>query len=727
MILWRFFQSHKWEVIGLFLLLFSIYINAFPQGHTVLGGDIVQAIRMSENFIGIHYDDFGRNSLFYGVFYILDSFRIDDTAQLSWYLGIFLIGSYFSFLVFCTLLFPKVAGVVKTLVALFYSTNIYTLYIFTATWGYSSYQIIYIFIPALTGLYIQALLTKRPLFLTLFFLVVFLSSTSFGNPAFALSLGIYFLLLTIFLFLFRFILFDKEALKRIVWIAVGSFLLNAYWMLPLFPQMRSGIQEVFSSEVVNLTERLQKTSNAILDTIRLMPTSEQKRYFPVNFPYSTFSWMKKYIILLAFIPFFIVVAGYTQKMARRERRLYGIFLALFVVFIALVARVRFPFDTMNSFLFQLPGLNTLRGWDKLATFTPFILSVLLFLSLLWAYEKKYSRAVLLGFFLLTVALSLPFYAGGLQTKMSYILSTQKKKDFHEARWSAIVKIPDPYYAVAPVIEADHGDYKIAMLPYSPGSSIGRVSLPAWKVNGPHIARFLYSKSYIELTAPYISGWKFAEDFENSQYEDPQWIIDLYGLLGVKYVFYHKDAKLSSIEKMEASRQYMESVGAIRRMDDNQSFTLYQLNDNRIFPYVYMSGKQDVFIKPSPKGLSEKIRDMHKYISAIRYDLRNPKKIWVDVDEVKNRGHLFLNERYDSLWKAEYISEEGSHAALKRDKSVKYANAWKINENFAQGKIEIYYSPLRLFYVGQWVSGITFSLVLFGLGYAVRKKNNSQTG
>ena len=46
-----------------------------------------------------------------------------------------------------------------------------------------------------------------------------------------------------------------------------------------------------------------------------------------------------------------------------------------------------------------------------------------------------------------------------------------------------------------VLRSDTEDNKIAILPYSPGSSVGRVYLPGWQVNGPHIAQALYDKKF----------------------------------------------------------------------------------------------------------------------------------------------------------------------------------------------------------------------------------------
>ncbi len=718
-----FIKKNRWETLGFLLLIFCVLINLFPKDHIILGGDIVQVLNLSENFAHYYSEDWFRQAvLFYGIFYLLDKLQVSDTVQLSWYLGIFLLGSYASFLSFCRLVLPSVSRVVHVLSSLFYATNLYTLYIFTATWGYISYQSLYIFIPILVGLYIKVVTTRETRYIFWFLLLNFFASMGFSNPAFALALGIFFFVLTGLLFIFRWARFDVDTARAIVMVFFGVILVNLYWILPLVPQLQSGIQAVYTSEFVDLSERLEKTSNAIFDTIRLLPTSEQDRYFPKNFPYPEISWLEDYVYILAFLPFFAILFGFLRKNRGREYELYILFSALLLVFIVLVARVRFPFDTVNSFLFHLPGLNTLRGYDKTATFLPFILTVLMLL-LLAAYEKsRHRRIFLTTFFVTMVLLALPFYAGGIQTKLSYILSRQKAKDFNEAKQSALVKIPDPYFSVAPLLRTDLEKNKIAMLPFSPGSSVGRVNLPGWKVNGPYVVKDLYGKQYVELYGYHIPGWMFSKEFENNVY-DPRWITDLYGLLGVKYVFYHKDAKEESLEEMEGARRYLERVGALKKIDDNESFFLYTLDDKVVFPYLY-SGVGIPSIEMSPEKLSERLAVLRKNTSALQYEQRGLRHIAAKVGNMKNGTRIFLNESTSPLWRAVYISPDGTKIPLRKDDSVLYANAWIIDGDREGGYIEIDSLPVRLLGYGQLVSGIAIISVVFGLVWTVRKRKDN---
>lgn len=711
-------QEYKWFFLGLIVLGWVVVINHFPMGHIVLGGDVLQPINLGEKFSFWYYEWFGRASFFYGIFYLLDILGVTNATQLSYYLGIFLFGAYLSFSVFCRLIFPHTSKLVTAVLSLFYATNVYTLYIFTSTWGFTGYQILYIFVPVLTGLYMKVLQTRKNSFTFIFLLVVSVSSMSFGNPAFALSLGIYFFLLTTVLFIFRFTDFDRSVVKKIALLIMGVFFLNAYWILPLAPQVRSGVEEVSTSSDIVLSKSLAKTSNAIFDTIRLLTTSEQKIYYPYNFPYPSLSFAKQWIALLAFIPFFIILIGLFFKKSKEQKTFYFIFLSLFIIFIALVARVRFPFDSFNLVLFQLPGFNVLRGWDKLAIYTPFLLSILLLGFFSAQQGRKYFKITFVSFGIVGLLLAVPFYVGGIQTELSYILSGNKKKDFSTADHSALVKIPDSYYAAADILEKDTSESKISMLPFSPGSSVGRVDLPKWKVNGPHPAHALYTKKYVELNDYYLGKWMFAKEFDKSE-NDPQWIVDLYGLIGIEYVFYHHDAKPKSTEKFEPAQKYLEEKGILKPLTENEWFTLYHIDTKYLFPYVY-ANPDAVIIEPRVAGISEKIRGFRDRMTHLQYERKNPKEIVVSADTASSNSFIFLNEKYDPLWRAEYLSPDGKRVMLTRNDDVRYANAWKVNKVDPQGKIDIYYMPVRLFYVGEWISGIALIFVVFGLIRTLRK-------
>lgn len=707
-----FLKRHKGFWIGLGILFWVILVNRFPGGHIFVGGDVYQLTNLQDQFSTLHFGWFsGRVSLFYTLFLLLQKIGISPAAQLSWYLGVFLIGAYVSFWLFSRLIFSKLNEWWTMAVAIFYATNVYTLYIFTASWGFTSYQILYVFVPALVSLYIKVLTESKASQWGWFFFVVGLASMSFSNPAFAVSLGLMFLLLTVLLLGVGAVPFSGIFFRRIILVCIGGVLLNAYWLLPLLPQARAGVAEISASTDIILGEALRKTSNSVIDTVRLLPTHEQEKYYPANFPYPSIVFLKPIVFLIAFVPFLLAIGGLLIRQSKETRRLQWAMVGTLFLFGILMMKAHFPFETMNSFLFQLPVLNALRGWDKLALYTPFFMSALLLMFFASDLFKQKKLALIFGgvFGYTLLTLSLPFYAGGLQTDLSYILTQSKKKDYQLAGQSTLIRIPDPYYAVQGIFDADRTESRISMLPYSPGSSIGRVNLPKLKINGPHPANALYGKRYIELSDYYIAKWIFAKEFSRDDIQ-PEWIVDLFGLLGIKYIFYHHDAKEKALDAFEPQRQYLEERGLLVRLTQNEWFTLYEISKQRMFPYVYTS-PIPITLELNPETVSERVKKLRRNVVPLSYEKKSFKEFTVAVDATSSNQILYLNERMDPLWRAELVQADGSVTSLPQVDTVLYANAWQLPALNENGMIHIYFIPNQLLWVGEWISGMTFFLVI----------------
>lgn len=717
----NFLKRYQGFYIGLGFLVWAILVNRFPGGHIFIGGDVYQLTNLQDQFPALHFGWFsGRVSLFYAFFLLLQKIGISPAAQLSWYLGVFLIGAYISFWLFSRLIFSKLNEWWAMAVAIFYATNVYTLYIFTASWGFTSYQILYVFIPVLVGFYIKVLTESKASHWGWFFFVVSLASMSFSNPAFAVSLGLMFLLLTALLLWAGVVPFSSIFFRRVILVCIGGVLLNAYWLLPLLPQARAGVAEISASTDIVLGEALRKTSNSVMDTVRLLQTHEQGKYYPANFPYPSIAFLKPIVFLMAFVPFLLAMGGLLIRQSKETRRLQWVMVGIWLLFGILMMKARFPFETMNSFLFQLPVLNALRGWDKLAIYTPFFVSTLLLMFFSSDLLKERKWALISGgvFGCTLLILALPFYAGGLQTDLSYILAQSKKKDYEQARQSTLIRIPDPYYAAQGIFDADRTESRISMLPYSPGSSIGRVDLPKLKINGPHPANALYGKRYIELSDYYIAKWIFAKEFSRSDIQ-PDWIVDLFGLLEIKYVFYHHDAKQKALDAFEPQRQYLEERGLLVRQMQNEWFTLYEIPKQWLFPYVYTS-PTPITLELNPEKVSERVQELRKDAVSLSYEKKSFKEFTVTADVMLSNQVLYLNERMDPLWRAELVQEDGSVTPLSRVDTVLYANAWKIPSLSKDGVIHIHYFPNQLLWVGEWISGVAF-LGVIGWGvYSLRR-------
>lgn len=714
-----FFLKHKWEILGLFLLLGVVAVNRFPDGYVIAGEDTFQQINLQEYYRFLFYDWQGRASLFYGIFYLLDRLHISETAQLSWYLGIFLIGSYLSFIGFTRLVFGKINSAIAVSGALFYALNLYTLYIFTYSWGYSHFQILYVFIPVLTGTYIVFLRSWRVSSAAFFLLFLFLASSGFANPAFAVSLFIFLLLLTFFLTLAHLVSISKKTLSYLIVLGLFSFLVSAYWMLPLLPQISKGVSDLVTTNSIDLGWWLQKTSNPISETLRLGQFNSGS-FFPNNNPYTDFDFIKPLILILSFLPIIIILAGiwYGEMREPRHRRFFWGFSALLVTFVLLNARVRYPFDGLNNLIFHLPGLNTLRGYEKIAIFTPFLLSVLLTLTLMRSWTVRW-RQVMITAMVLILLLPLPFYVGKLQQNMSFIFA-QRSKDFRKSSHSFLVKIPRPYYDIRATINNDADEFKIASLPYNT-DKLGWASYPEWKMRGNDITAALYKAPLISPNSPSIGQWLFAKDF-NEQENDPLWIVELLGILNTKYILYHKDVHDEFIQQSQEKILYLKSLGALLEAADNEYFTLYRIQEEYVAPYIYTDSQQNSLKNYSIQNILENGKKMRATWRGINYEKIHSKKMIVSLPDDLGGKNLVLNERYDPLWRAVYQSD-GEHVVLKRDNSVTYANVWRIDATLKNGSVIIEYLPMKLFFIGAWTSGGALSLVIISLihTYAQRRK------
>lgn len=712
--------NHSWELAGLLLIFWVVLINKFPKGYIVAGEDTFQRINLRNHFSTFFYDWEGRASLFYTLFYFLEQLHISETAQLSWYLGLFLVGAYLSFLGFLRIVFGSLNRKIAVGTSLFYALNLYTLYVFTYSWGYSQYQILYVFIPLLVGAYVAFLRQQRSGYACFFLLLLFFGSSGFSNPAFAVAFALFFAFLTLFLMLANYIPFKKEVLARALLLVVFSVLVSAYWILPLVPQVKSGVTALAETNSIDLTWWLQKTSTPISETLRLGQYNSGS-FFPENNPYPYLSFLTPTILVLSFLPFFLVMYALfrLKHQERNNRKLFIALLALLVVFVALNARIRFPFEALNNFLFHLPGFNTMRSYEKIAIFTPFLLTILVTISLL---DIKIQRVRSIGglILILILALPLPFYFGKLQQNMSFVLS-QREKDFQESSHSFLVKIPKPYYEIQKVVNEENAQFKIATLPYNT-DKIGWVSYPDWKMRGNDVTQALYKAPLISPNTYYLGQWLFAKDF-NEKEEDPIWMPKLLGLLNSKYLIYHKDVHELYTEQSEKKIRYLKERGDIQEVANNKSFTLFRLADQYMAPYVYVTDNPVIFKEYSIEGVSRSMSETGTRWNGLEYRLIHPKKIEVSLSENFSGNYLFLNEQTDPLWEATY-DQGGKKVALKRDNSITYANAWMINKKAESVTITLEYRPMRLFFIGAWISGITLVIVLIYsiyLTYEQRKK------
>ncbi len=721
-------RNNIFYLLGFLVLVVAVAVNLFPEGYVLVGGDTPQFIGGYQSLKSLFYDWHGRAGIFYAFFYFLSRLGISDSLQLSFYLGIFIFGSYVSFDIFARLLFKEISDLPRALVSLFYALNLYTLYVFTYAWGYSHYQFLYIFIPLLTGLYVKFLRSRKNVYAVYFALALLLASPGFANPAFALAFFIFLFVLTIFLIAVKTIAFNKDLLKKVFLLGVFSFLVSAYWILPLIPQMRGGVEGLFSENIIDLNWWLRHTSNPLIDTFRLAQYSNW--YFPDNFPYPNLLKYKDAFAFLTLIPIFLIVLGASKKdIGRENKRKYLVFLGLLLFFVMLVAKVKYPFEFINKFFYNLWGFNTLRSYEKLAIFTPFI-----FASLLTIISAELEKTKLKKWFALALAVvlltPLPFYLGKLQRNMSAVFVRDtvmmEAKDYRKAKYSFLVKIPDEYYSIQERINSDPDEVKIAALPYNVVDSVGWSNYPKWKLAGVDITRQLYNKEFIYANSFYFNQWLFAKDFNELDKRDPVWIAKLLGLMNAKYIIYHKDVEPRFAEQSQSKIEKLELEGYISLIKENDYFNLYQIKDEFIFPPMIWQ-KEKINLEPSPNSIDENFEKIKSGVSATDFQRINPKKFIVKANRINSGQELVFAEPYDKNWRAYAITDDGKKILLKSHyRALGYANGWNIDKEYPVKEILIEYYPIKLLYWGIAVSSATtLFLAVYLLRYLYAGRKNRE--
>jgi hypothetical protein len=710
-------KKNKFYLLGLAVLGFVIFINLFPKGYVFGGGDTIQLIDAKNSFRRIFYDWNGSATPFYFIFYLLSKVGISDTAQLSFYLGIFIVGSYVSFDAFSRLIFSKTSSLFRMLGSLFYALNTFTLFYFTGNWGFSHYLWLYIFIPILVGFFIKFLKTEKFIFGAWFLFFLFLASSGFGNPAFFLSFSIFLVFLTIFLVVFRYLKLNKNLVFKLIILALLSFLINAFWILPTMPQMKAGVENLNSGNAVNLDWALQHNSSPIPLTLSLAhPTKE---YFPYDFPYQLIMILKKFFIFLSFLPILFILSNlfFWKKIENSdEKKLFIALLSVLAVFAMLLVKVNYPFKGINNFIFHIWGMNTLRGVEKTSIYVPFLLA---FMILIIANNFQKYKKLITGLLVLIVLIPLPFFIGKIQQNISYRFPSGS--NFQKYRLSFLVKIPIEYYNIQRILNNDREKSFIATLPAGRNDGSGIVEYKKWKLYGDDITKYLYSKKLIESNnKTFFQNWYFAKDFNENNSGNYNWIVKLLGMMNSRYIIFHKDATEKYVEQVEPKMRILENEGVIEKMEENDYFVLYLIPDKFFLPYISWQ-KDNIPLEPNSNSISNNFEKIKENSKVANFQEINPKRFEVAVNgEV---GDIIFSEPFNANWKAYSVGANGKEKEIPQHFLARgYANGWKIGNNENIKKIIIEYYPIRLLWRGMAITSATILLlVIYLIKYYYKKR------
>ncbi|PIR73468.1 MAG: hypothetical protein COU40_01885 [Candidatus Moranbacteria bacterium CG10_big_fil_rev_8_21_14_0_10_35_21] len=713
-----FVKKNKFYLLGLAVLAFVVFINLFPKGYVFGGGDTIQLIDAKNSFGHLFYYSLnGSVSLFYFIFYLLNRLGVGDTIQLSFYLGIFIVGSYISFDAFSRLIFTKSKNLIRMLVSLFYALNTFTLFYFTGNWGFSHYLWLYIFIPILIGLFLKFLETEKFIFGVWFLFFLFLASSGFGNPAFFLSFSLFLVFLVIFFVVFKYLKPSKKLIFNLIILAMFYFLVNSFWIIPTIPQIKDGINNLNISTVITLDWALQHNTSSIPLTLSLAhPTKE---YFPYDFPYQSMIFLKKFFVLLSFLPILVVLSGifFWKKFEdSNEKKIFITLLAVLTVFTMLLVKVNYPFKGINNFIFHIWGMNTLRGVEKISIYIPFLLAFMIFII---ANNFQKYKKLIMGFLVLIVLIPLPFFIGKIQQNISYRFPS--KSNFQKYKLSFLIKIPQEYYNIQSIINNDKEKSFVATLPKTRNDGSGISDFPKWKFYGGDITQNLYRKKFIEANnTAYFKNFYFAEEFDKDSDGNYEWIPKLIGMMNSRYIIFHKDATKKYVEHAEPKMKMLEDEGAINKIQENDYFILYSIPDKFFLPYISWQ-KENILIEPNASSINNKFEKIKENLKTANFREINPRRFEVAVNE--EAGDIILAEPFNANWKAYLVDADGKEKEIMDHFLARgYANGWKINDSVGIQKIIIEYYPIRLLWKGMAITGATILLlVIYLIRYYYKKR------
>ncbi len=587
----------------LLLIVFVSAINIFPKGYVFSGGDIIQYINLKNNFSNFLFTwnsasgpggflQYFSYSVFYLPFYILSILNVSASSQSFLFFFIFLSGSFVSFFVASKRFSRNLTKSfeLRLIISIIYALNPYTLYVFTYTWGYSPYLILYPLLPMIFSLTYSYFIGKNVFNKKLLGLgvVFFLANIAFGNFAFYISLVLFTLLFLLFMLVLK-LNKGKLLYKLIAYLSI-FFVATMWTVITNVEGMFYGLTTMVSSaSLFNLGAWILYQRTTIISQLFLVPN--------VGYSVSTFSLF----FVLGSIGFLAMFALSFKKMNKLS--LSFLFLALISIFITAKGQGVIS-NALALKLFTLPVLNTLRSPDKTLVFLPFFFLIFIFIGLRDIYAgnryiefsksaklhlklnrlfKVHFRKFVLVCFILVLIGVYPFFVGGIQSRYSF--SFNNGTDYLTSSNSYLVHIPNDYFDAAKMLSQDGRQDKILSLPYAVLNSVGWANYPKWKDVGVDPTGQIFTKPTIQANGantPFWQKWNFASN------NNCTWIIKLMSLYNVQYLIYHKDVDSQFVNQTEGKINYLQDQGYISLIQSYPNFDLYNLSSVYFLPHIYPS-------------------------------------------------------------------------------------------------------------------------------------------
>lgn len=444
---------------------------------------------------------------------------------------------------------------------------------------------------------------------TIIFSFIFLFLNGGGNPTLYGSIILVYFIAFIYL---TFINYLKDGVKELLYsikvlfgLIVGTFLINAYWILPqiylIINKYSSSLLLTGGISGILQWEQVVSQYASFINLFRLEGIPDW--YNNINHPYANYFIENPLLIILSFIPIFTILLGLLlyKKINIKDRndQLFYLIFILFLVGIVFAAGSHPPLDVLYiSLIKHVPGFAIFRS--AFYKFGPaywfsfiFLAGYLLNLLLLNYVKKKYIYNFV-GFLVVMfiILYHFPFFAINFfefnkpfTTKVnipSYVEDASSYVNKNISEDSRILILPKLY----PDFIADSYSWGFWSLDILPRLSIDR-SIIANDNNSPQIIQNLYD----------------AIDNKNENE-----FLKLAGLMGVNVILWrddvlytNKSTKSADLKEIENNLKSFKSVSLEKEFD---KWRLYKINNPYYKPLFYVPDQ--IVYAFSDKSLSGKI-------------------------------------------------------------------------------------------------------------------------
>lgn len=522
----------------------------------------------------------------------------------------FFIFFYASFYYSIKKLVPDIKNIWQVVLSVFYVFNYVTIVIFTYPWGFTHHYIFYGFIPFLLTIFIKIIKTRSiQLNHILFFILInSIAFIGYNNVAFLFIL----LIVEVFVgFVWYITSLDFKlvnVIKRVLCLVLIQVLISLPYLFSFVLSNLNNIEKANSTKVYDIHLLNEATSSTFIHSFITRPVTGSEP-LPIMYIYFLF-------------PFVMLLVCYRNRKSKSES--LGVVLMILLLILAAL-KYNSPLEDLLRFLFNFPPVAIFRSPDKIFVFYPF------FYLYLIAQTIVKSKSVFLKTALICVVVfSWTFFLGDNLTKYLTDLDNSYKY---------AISIPSEYKNISQVTNSENITTSVLSIPYSVKNSTNWSNYPAWNFVGHDVLHLLFNRRFISANVfdhpVFETNMTFKNIWKDGNCCGDDYIEKSFDRFGVEYVIWHKDIDSGRLRENASVYEMLEKSvdkGIIRKIEDNEYFEAYKVNETKIQPLIYTENAQVTFKKINPT----------KYI--------------VDIKGLKVGDRLIFKQSFNPEWKVYHINE-----------------------------------------------------------------------